>query len=160
MSIYNREHSVVFIHVPKTAGTSMERNYFLGSGGHKTIRDFDQKDIHFNDELHLRSIGIDSSDNGIIDHGKIIDQDNRRISMIETLAADDKGNVFMVGSWYALSPDEATHQYVWPGLTEWYIEKDYPEVSYTYKDTKRFTHKVMHRGQFFSYVNVSKDIKG
>jgi len=126
----------------------------------ETIRDFDQKDIRFNDELHLRSIGIDSSDNGIIDHGKIIDQDNRRISMIETLAADDKGNVFMVGSWYALSPDEATHQYVWPGLTEWYIEKDYPEVSYTYKDTKRFTHKVMHRGQFFSYVNVSKDIKG
>lgn len=41
MSIFNAEHSVLFIHVPKTAGTSMERREFLGGGGHQRIVDYD-----------------------------------------------------------------------------------------------------------------------
>jgi hypothetical protein len=40
MSILNRKHNVLFIHVPRTAGTSMGYAKFLGGGGHETIRDF------------------------------------------------------------------------------------------------------------------------
>lgn len=44
MSIFNREHNVVFIHVPRTAGTSMEYAPFLGGGGHERIREYDAQD--------------------------------------------------------------------------------------------------------------------
>lgn len=40
MSVFNAEHNVLFIHVPKTAGTSMERRKFLGAGGHGRIVDY------------------------------------------------------------------------------------------------------------------------
>jgi len=107
--------------------------------------------------LHLRSIGVEPpSDNHVIDHGKIVDQDNRRLTMIESLAADDKGNVFMHGTWDALSADEASHQYVWPDMTQYYIDLGFAEIAKTYKGVKYNSHTVMHRGQFFSHVDVSR----
>jgi len=40
MSVFNREHDVVFVHIPKTAGTSMEKCYFLGGSGHTEIHKY------------------------------------------------------------------------------------------------------------------------
>ena len=119
------------------------------------IREMNPKDIHFDDELHLRSVSIDPGiNNRIIDHGKIVDQDGRHVSMIESLAANSKGNVFMSGSWNSLSKEESSYQYIWQGLKD-----DHANICDTYKDADVHTHKIMHRGQFFSFVNVSKDIK-
>ena len=100
------------------------------------IREVNPKDIHFDDELHLRSVSIEPSVNGdIIDHGKIIDQDGRHVSMIEALAADSKGNVFMTGSWNSLSKEESSYQYIWQGLKD-----DYANICDTYKNNNVHTH--------------------
>ena len=40
MSVWYQPRNTLFIHVPRTAGTSMERNWFLGKGGHETIREY------------------------------------------------------------------------------------------------------------------------
>lgn len=126
------------------------RNYFP-----EFIREKKPEDIHFNDELHLRSVSSEpTADSHIIDHGKIVDQKGRRVSMIESLAADDQGNIFMIGSWYSLSSDEASYQYIWQGLKD-----DFADICDTYEEAQVYKHMVMHRGQFFSFVNVSEDIK-
>ncbi len=118
------------------------------------IREMKGQDIHFNDDLHLCSVSLNTTDKGkIIDYGKLVDQDGRHVSMIESLAADDKGNVFMNGSWNSLSPGESSCQYIWQGLKD-----DFDNICDTYKNTKIHTHKLMHRGQFFSYVNISENI--
>jgi hypothetical protein len=125
----------------------------------EAIRDYDREDILFNDDLHLRSVSIDPNNhNHIIDHGKIVDQENRHVSMIESLAADDRGNVFMQGSWDALSPDESAYAYIWQELRDYFTHLGYADTCKTYEDVNDHTHKVMHRGQFFSHVNVSEDI--
>ncbi len=63
--------------------------------------------------LHLRSVSIDpDGDHKITDHGKIVDQDGRAARMIMSLAADDKGRVYMYGSWHVKSFKEATLQYL------------------------------------------------
>ena len=126
------------------------RNYFP-----EFVREEKQKDIEFDDDLHLRSVSLDqATDKGVTDHGKIIDKDGRKVSMIESLAVNDKDDVFMNGSWYSLSEDEASHQYIWQGLKD-----SYTDMCDTFKTARVKEHMVMHHGQFFSYVNVSKDIK-
>jgi hypothetical protein len=40
MSAYDPIRDVLFVHVPKTAGTSMEQVLFPHTGGHETVRDF------------------------------------------------------------------------------------------------------------------------
>jgi len=122
----------------------------------EATRDYVREDINFNDELHLRSVSIESSANGsITDHGRIVDQDNRRVSMIESLAADSKGNVFMHGSWNALSPEEASSAYIWQELLDYFVQLGFPNVRKTTQVARDRTHKLLHRGQFFSHVNVS-----
>jgi hypothetical protein len=147
---YNRNDRVYFV---QYGNLHDARTYWT-----EAVRDYNREDIHFDDELHLRSIGVDpTANNHVVDHGRIVDQDNRRVSMIESLAVDNKGNVFMLGSWNSSTADELSHQYFWPELTQYYVDLGYSEILKTYKDAQDHKHKVMHRGQFFSYVNVSED---
>ena len=125
----------------------------------EAARDYPSEDIYFDDALHLRSINIDpAADNRVVDHGKIIDEENRRLTMIESLAADDKGNVYMQGTWDSLSAEESSRQYVWPELTEYYDHMGYSPLLKSFKDAKNYDYKVMHRGQFFSHVDVSGSV--
>ena len=64
----------------------------------------------YNSNLHLRSISLKKGDdpNVITDHGKIVDQDGRAARMINALAADDQGRVYMTGDWYIKSDREAS----------------------------------------------------
>jgi hypothetical protein len=54
----------------------------------------------------------------VTDHGKIVDQDGRALRFTNSLAADDKGRVYINGSFYVNSPKEASLQilfYTHPG---------------------------------------------
>jgi hypothetical protein len=122
----------------------------------EATRDYVREDIHFDDQLHLRSVSTDpAADGRIVDHGRIVDQDNRHITMVESMAADDKGNVFMHGSWDAQSPEEASYAYIWQELLDYLTDLGFTNVRKTLQVAQDRTHKVLHRGQFFSHVNVS-----
>jgi hypothetical protein len=58
--------------------------------------------------------------------------------MIDSLAADQEGRVYSVGSWHILPDDQPTLQYDWE------------------KPVKEF--EVTKRGQFFACCDVSRDI--
>ncbi len=74
-------------------------------------REDDPDVVGYNTNLRLRSISLQAnSDHTITDHGKIVDQDGRAARMINSLAADDKGRVYMMGSWYIKSFREASLQ--------------------------------------------------
>jgi len=91
--------------------------------------------------LHLRSVALDPKDtHQFIDHGRIIDQDGRTPAYIASLAADDKGNVFMDGSWLIKPGDQPTMQF-----------------QFDAKDGDQY--KTLNRGEFFAWVNVSKDLE-
>lgn len=92
------------------------------------------------EDLHLKSISLDSDSHGeIMDHGEIIDQDGRTPRHIDSVAADQEGRVYMVGSWHVLPGESGTQQIAW----------DQP--------TREF-HPVK-RGQYFAFVDVSKDLE-
>ncbi len=74
-------------------------------------REKDPEVVGYEESLHLRSISITSDKNQkITDHGKIVDQEGRAARMINSLAADEKGRVYMMGSWYIKSFQEASLQ--------------------------------------------------
>ncbi len=74
-------------------------------------REDDPDVVGYTTDLHLRSVSIDpDGDHTITDHGKIVDQDGRAPRMINSMAADDKGRVYMMGSWYIKTYREASLQ--------------------------------------------------
>lgn len=80
--------------------------------------------IHAED-LHLKSISLHSADEGAVtDHGRIVDQNGRAPRHIDSLAADQEGRVYAVGSWHLLPGDTATRQVVWDKPTrEFHVVK-------------------------------------
>lgn len=92
------------------------------------------------DDFHLRSVSIDPrAEHPITDFGRIVDREGRTPRSIDSLAADKKGHVFMVGDWHILPTDKGTLQIQWETP-----QRDFLKVQ---------------RGQFFAFADVSKDLR-
>jgi hypothetical protein len=125
------------------------RVFYIQRGDYTTERGYDceaYRDIppdangYSVNNLHLKSVSLDPGDpHRYIDHGKIIDQDGRTPVYIASLAADNKGNIFMNGGWL-----------VKPG--------DQPTLQYKFGTTDAEEYRALIRGEFFAWVNVSKDL--
>ncbi len=100
-------------------------------------RDKDPDVEGYDDDIHLRSVSIvPGRDHTITDHGKIVDQDGRAPRMINSLAADNQGRVYMMGSWYINSYREATLQILF------------------YNHPGERIYKLMKRGEFFAVAET------
>ncbi len=96
--------------------------------------------VGYNTSLHLRSISLKPGDDRTItDHGKIVDQDGRAARMINSLAADDEGRVYMMGSWYIKSDREASLQV---------LLFDHPGER---------LYRLVKRGEFFAVAETTKN---
>jgi hypothetical protein len=133
-----------------------ERVYFVQyreladarNGMPERFRDRDPATLGFPAELHLRSIAIGPRASRLVtDHGRIVDQDGRMPRMIESLAADAEGRVYMSGSWTIKDPREATMQYVWEGQDFW-------------PDAAPGEFKRMNRGEFLGVVRLGEPRPG
>jgi hypothetical protein len=68
------------------------------------------------EDLHLKSISLNQGDEGsVMDHGLLVDQEGRVARHIDSLAADQDGKVYTVGSWSVLPGDVVTQQLNWEG---------------------------------------------
>ena len=100
-------------------------------------REKDPDEWGYDESLHLRSISISpDGDRNITDHGKIVDQDGRAARMINSLAADERGRVFMMGSWYIKSFREASLQILF------------------YDHPGERIYKLLKRGEFFAVAET------
>lgn len=101
-------------------------------------RDNNDPDVDgYDDYLHLRSVSIGpDSDYNITDHGAIIDQEGRSPRMINSLAADNNGRVFMTGSWYINSYRNASLQVLF------------------YDHPGERMYELVKRGEFFSVIET------
>lgn len=120
-----------------------DRVYFVQRGDPASARGW-WAELHRDDpvavpggteNLHLRSVSIDpAAKRPLADHGRIVDRDGRAPRSIDSLAADEKGRVYMVGDWHILPADRGTMQ----------IEWQTPERMF----------KKVGRGQFFAFAGV------
>ncbi len=103
----------------------------------ESTRDLDPDKFGYNENLHLRSISIKKgASQKISDHGKIVDMEGRALRFSNSMAADDKGHVFMYGSWYVKSLKEASFQILF---------SKYPGEG---------IYKLMKRGEFFGVADL------
>ncbi len=92
------------------------------------------------EDLHLKSISLaPKAEGAVVDHGRIVAQDGRTPRHIDSLAADQEGRVYMVGSWHLLPGEAGTLQIAW----------DQP--------TREF--HAVRRGQFFACADVTPDLR-
>ena len=91
------------------------------------------------EDFHLRSAPLDP-EAPIADHGRIVDGDGRTPRSIDSLAADEKGRVYLVGDWHILPGDKGTMQIEW--------------------QTRDRKFKKVQRGQFFAFADVSEKSAG
>lgn len=150
------------------------RVYFIQRGDNAASRGYntegtrdlpaDENGYHVNN-LHLKSVSLDQNDpHPFIDHGRLIDKDGRTPAYIGSLAADNKGNVFMSGGWLIKPGDQPTMQFIYkaPDGKEYTAlegpgEQSGGEVKENVSDGKDY--KALKRGEFFSWVNINKDLK-
>jgi len=105
----------------------------------ETNREKDPATLKFDTNLHIRSVSIHpKGDNKVKDHGAIVDQDGRKPRMINSLAADEKGNVFMMGSWFINDYREASMQVMFA---------EYPGEN---------IYKLVDRGEFFAVARTGE----
>ncbi len=103
-------------------------------------RDKDPDVVGRPEDFHLKSVSLEPQTQGaLMDHGQIVDQEGRTPRHIDSLAADQEGRVYMVGSWHLLPGEQGTLQLDW-------------------EQPPREFHPVK-RGQFFAAVDVSKDLE-
>ncbi len=101
-------------------------------------RDEDPDLVGKKEDYHLKSISLAPGTYGqLTDHGAIVDQMGRAPRHIDSLAADQHGRVYMVGSWHVLPADQ-------------------PTIQINLENPREF--QQMKRGQFFACCDVSQDI--
>ncbi len=148
-----------------------DRVYFIQRGNNEASRDWDtegnrdlpaDKDGYHVSDLHLKSVALNKEDkHQFMDHGKLIDKDGRTPAYIGSLAADDKGNVFMSGGWLTKPGDQATMMYLFKDSTgKVYGPLEHPgQESSLNANLATSKYLELKRGEFFSWVNVNEDLK-
>ena len=149
-----------------------DRVYFTQRGSNEDSRNYGTEGMrdepigengyHVNN-IHLKSVSLDpNAGYKIIDHGKLIDKQGRTAAYIGAIAADDKGNVYMSGSWLIKEGDQPTLQYMYKssdGKVQGALTG--PDEVTTEDNNSLITSdqdfKEMKRGEFFSVMNVSGD---
>ncbi|HXI00047.1 MAG TPA: hypothetical protein VNI52_07240 [Sphingobacteriaceae bacterium] len=147
------------------------RVYFIQRGDNSLSRHYDtegkrdvapDKNGHHVNDLHLRSVALDKNDkHPFIDHGKLIDQDGRTPAYIGSLAADNKGNVFMSGGWLTKPGDQTTLMFLFKDSKgKVYGPLEHPgQQSKNENESSASQYQKLKRGEFFSWVNVNNDLK-
>jgi len=114
----------------------------LGGGRVYYVQRANRKRGHKASDHHLLSVSLDpKATPAILDHGLIVDQEGRRPWRLPSLAADERGHVYMVGDWRLKPGEKGTLRYGYD------------------RRNARDTWRWLWRGQFFAAADVSADLE-